>query len=311
MSKNLKLAFIIPTKGRQKKLNILLDSINRQTEKPDLVIIVDSSIEPMLDKINSNGLAIKYIHTGPNSLTEARNIGIRNVPPGYHLSGFLDDDEVLYPGALENMLAFWQSAFSSRDIAGVAFNVVNSRKTRKFWFLKRIFFLGDSRPGNVLRSGFHTALENINMDVRTKWLPGGSTVWRADIFKEFMFDESFQGYGCMEDIDFSYRVSRKYELMSLAGAKLFHVPHPINKEESFHLGCSEIVNRFYFINKFNEFSNTLFYWATLGRILENLVYAILTINRSYFKKAMGNIMGLKSVAFRKRGMLKNENKEGL
>ncbi len=292
MNKDLKLAIIIPTKGRHKKLNILLDSIKQQALKPGLVIIVDSSIEPMLDKINSNGLVIKYIHTGPNALTEARNIGIRNVPPDYHLSGFLDDDEILYPDALEKMLAFWQSAFS-KDIAGVAFNVVNSRKTRKFWFLKRIFFLGDSHPGNILPSGFPTALENINSNVRTKWLPGGSTIWRADIFKEFMFDENFQSYGCMEDIDFSYRVSRKYELMSLATAKLFHVPHPISKDESFHLGYSEIINRFYFINKFNEFSIALFYWASFGRILENLVYATLSINRCYFKKAMGNLMGVK------------------
>jgi len=301
----LKLAIIIPTKGRQKKLNILLDSIKQQTLRPDLVIILDSSVEPILDKIDSIGLATKYIHTGPNSLTEARNIGIRNLPPDYHLSAFLDDDEILYPDALEKMLVFWQSAFS-KDIAGVAFNVVNSRGTRKFWFLKKIFFLGDSHPGNILPSGFHTALENISRDTQTKWLPGGSTVWRADIFKEFMFDENFQGYGWMEDIDFSYRVGRKYKLMSLTAAKLFHTPHPINREESFYLGYREIVNRFYFINKFNEFSHILFYWATLGRLLESFTYAALGINYSYFKKAMGNFMGLKSVVLRKDSLLKSE-----
>jgi GT2 family glycosyltransferase len=305
MNNNLKLAFIIPTKGRQEKLNILLDSLNRQTVKPDLLIILDSGINPLEDKVKFDGLTVKYIHTGPNSLTQARNIGIRNLPRDYHLAGFLDDDVVLCPDALEKMFTFWRGA-SGEDIAGVAFNVINSRKTRKFWFLKKIFFLGDSHPGNILPSGFHTAVENINKDVWTKWLPGGATVWRVDIFKEFMFDESFKGYGCMEDIDFSYRVGRKYKLISLASAKLFHKPHPINRDESFYLGYSEIVNRFYFINKFNEFSNKLFYLAALGRLLENFIYGILGVNSGYLKKAMGNFVGFQNVVFIKRDLLKDE-----
>lgn len=304
MNKNLKLAFIIPTKGRQEKLNILLDSLSRQTTKPDLLIILDSGIKPLEDKVKFDGLAVKYIHTGPNSLTKARNIGIKNVPPDYRLAGFLDDDVILYPDALERMFNFFRGAPS--NIAGVAFNVTNSRKTRKLWFFKKTFFLGDSHPGNILLSGFHTALENINKDVWTKWLPGGATVWRTDIFKEFIFDENFKGYGCMEDIDFSYRIGRKYKLISLAGAKLFHKPHPINREESFCLGYSEIVNRFYFISKFNEFSNILFYLAALARLLENFIYGILGVNSGYLKKAMGNFAGFQNVVLRKRDLLKDE-----
>jgi len=294
MSKSLRIALIIPTKGRQEKLNLLLDSLVRQTRKPDLIIVLDSGTKLLENRKKFDALAVDYIHTEPNSLTQARNIGIRRVPADYDLIGFLDDDVILYPDSLEKILTFWQDSYS-RGIAGVAFNVVNQIKMRRFWFLKRIFFLGDSRPGNVLVSGFSTALENINKDVWTKWLPGGATTWRADIFKEFMFDESFKGYGYMEDVDFSYRVGRKYKLMSLAGARLFHRPHPIKTDESFRLGYCEIVNRFYFIGKFQEFSNLLFYWAALGRILENLVYAISGINYYYFQKALGNLKGLASL----------------
>jgi glycosyltransferase involved in cell wall biosynthesis len=304
MDEKLKLAFIIPTKGRQKKLNILLDSLKKQVTKPDLIIILDSGEEPLFDRIKPDGLALKYIHTEPNSLTQARNIGIKNIPTDYHLTGFLDDDVILYPDALDKMKNFFHGA--SSNIAGVSFNVTNSRNARKLWFLKKIFFLGDSRPGNIMSSGYPTALENIKKDVYTRWLPGGATVWRTDVFKEFMFDENFKGYGCMEDIDFSYRVGRKYKLICLAEARLFHEPHPINREQSFCLGYSEIVNWHYFINKFNDFSRKLFYLAALGRLFENFTCGILSANSAHLIKAMGNFAGFQNLIFKKRNLLKDE-----
>lgn len=297
MNENLKLLFIVPTKGRQEKLNILLNSLSRQSRKPDLMIIIDSGEKPLADKIKPCGLNIKYIHTGPNSLTQARNIGIRGIPGDYQLAGFLDDDVILYPDAVIKIVDFFRTA--AADIAGVAFNVTNSRKTRKLWFLKRIFFLGDSHPGNVLRSGYPTALENIREDVYSRWLPGGATVWKTEVFKEFMFDENFQGYGCMEDIDFSYRIGKKYRLISLAQARLFHKPHPISKAASFSLGYSEIVNWYYFINKFNDFSVSLFYLAALGRLLENFTRGVLRADFAYLKKTMGNFTGLKKLILKK------------
>lgn len=300
MDKTLKLALIVPTKGRQEKLNILLDSFNRQATKPDLIIILDSGKEPLADKIKPGTLALKYIHTGPNSLTQARNIGIRNIPADYHLAGFLDDDVILHPDALDKVVNFFYRA--SSDIAGVAFNVTNSRKARKLWFLKRVFFLGDSHPGNILPSGYPTALENIDQDFFTKWLPGGATIWRTGVFKEFIFDENFKGYGCWEDIDFSYRIGKKYRLISLSSARLFHKAHPINREESFCLGYSEIVNWHYFINKFNDFSGKLFYLAAFGRLLENFTCGILSIDSGYLQKAMGNFAGLQNLVLRKRDL---------
>ena len=42
---------------------------------------------------------------------------------------------------------------------------------------------------------------------------GGNTSYLREVFEEFFFDEEFDGYAPMEDIDFSYRVSRKYKLI--------------------------------------------------------------------------------------------------
>ena len=295
MPKNLKLAFIIPTKGRYQNLKILLDSIEKQTLKPELIVILDSNRKYSEDKIKIYSFPVKYIHTGPNSLTEARNIGVRNIPQDFELIGFLDDDVMLYKDAIEIMFDFWQNA--SKDIGGVAFNIINNRKPRKFWFLKKIFSLGDQYPGNVLLSGYQTMLDKVKKNTYTKWLPGGVTVWRKNIFDEFKFDENIKGYGYIEDLDFSYRVGKKYKLVSLAEAKLTHTPHPVSKEENVNFGISEIVNRFYFIKRHREFLKILFYWASFGKLLENIVFGISTFNSDYLRRALGNIVGITKVIF--------------
>ena len=300
MSKDLiediKLTFIIPTKGRLKELNTLLASIGAQKIKPYQAIILDAGNAPLKERIAIDNLPIKYIYTGPNSLTEARNIGIQNIPEDSTLAGFLDDDVILCEDATKKMMDFWQNA--PPEIGGASFNVINRRHSRKLWVFKKLFFLGDNLPGNVLASGYQTMLDNTDRDIFTKWLPGGATVWRKEVFDEFKFDENYKGYGCMEDTDFSYGVGKKYKLILLSSAKLIHQPHPMNRKAQFHLGYAEIVNRFYFIDKHEEFSKYLFYWASLGRFIENFVFSTITLNSGYFNKALGNILGIKKVIFR-------------
>ena len=298
ISRDLRLVFIIPTKGRYQELKSLIDSIDRQTLKPNLVIVLDSNTQYSKNNLNSYTFPLRYIHTGPNSLTEARNIGIKNIPEDFNLIGFLDDDVILYENAVEIMVNFWRNA--SGDTGGAAFNIINNRKPRRLWFLKKIFLMGDYRPGNILPSGYQTMLDKIKEDTYTKWLPGGGTVWRKDIFNEFKFDENIKGYGFAEDLDFSYRVGKRYNLISLAGAKLIHKPHPVYGSDNISYGISEVVNRFYFINKHVEFSKILFYWACLGKLLENMVFVILNFNFDYLRRTAGNLLGITKIAFSKR-----------
>lgn len=303
MAKDIKLAFIIPTKGRYEKLKILLDSIEIQTSKPDLIIIVDSNKEYSKNRISNHSFPIKYLHTGPNSLTEARNIGIKNVPKDFSLIGFLDDDVILSHNALGKMLAFWKGA--SLDIGGVAFNIINRRKPRKLWFLKKVFLMGDFLAGNVLPSGYQTMVDKVRENTFTQWLPGGVTVWRREVLEKFQFDENLKGYGYIEDLDFSYRVGKEYKLLSLAEAQLIHNPHPIPQKNGVKFGILEITNRFYFISKHREFSRFLFYWASLGKMLENFVMGGLSFKVGYLKRAWGNILGLSKVVRCKKGDFTN------
>jgi len=295
MADKLRLAFIIPTIGRYQNLKRLLDSIEDQTAKVDLVVVVDAGREHSEDKVRRGyGFSIKYVYTGPSSLTEGKNTGIKNISDEIDLVGFLDDDAILYKDAIEIMLNFWQK--SHPDLGGVAFNIINNRKSRKLWFLKNIFLTGSGYPGDVLASGYVTIIENIKYDVYSSWLPGGGTVWRKGIFSKFNFDESFKGYGVYEDVDFSYKVSKDYNLVVLAQARLAHKSHPVvYGSKNIAFGKHEIINRFYFISKHKEFHRIFFYWASLGNLLENLFFGIFNFNSSYFMRALGNFLGIKRI----------------
>lgn len=287
-----KLVFIIPTVGRYEELNTLLDSITSQTHKPDLVIIIDSGKKYAKDKINVNYCVhIEYIHTNSNSLTKSRNIGIKNVPKDFNLIGFLDDDVVLLQNSLKNMLDFWKMA--PPEIGGAAFNIIDNRKPRKFWIFKKVFFMGDRYPGNVLKSGYQTMLYGVKKNIFTKWLPGGATVWRREVFDYFKFDEVLKGYGYIEDLEFSYRVSKRFKLIVLEGAKVLHSPYPKKRKgENINFGISEVKNRYYFVAKHKEFSKFLFYWALLGKLLENIITGLLLAKCDYLERAWGNFLGI-------------------
>jgi len=289
MFKKIKLVFIIPTIGRYSGINALLGSIENQNPKPDLIIIVDSNKEYSENKFKKYSFPIKYVHTGPNSLTEARNIGIKNVSDDIELVGFLDDDTVLCNDAMDNMYSFWRS--TSENAGGASFNIINFPPL-KVMALKKLFFLDSTEKGRLLKSGFGTSLYPVTADRKVQWLSGGNTIWRKEVFDKFKFDENLKGYGFVDDLDFSYRVGKHYELFVVVKANMKHFTCPIDKKKLFHFGLREVTSRYYFLCKHKEFSIILFYWAYLGLIITDIISDIRNLRCHYSKRSFGNMIGV-------------------
>jgi hypothetical protein len=114
---------------------------------------------------------------------------------------------------------------------------------------------------------------------------------------EFKYDEWFQGYSYYEDIDYSYRVGRKYKLIVLAGAKVQHLSPPFKNDRNYEMGKCQVMNRRYFLRKHDHMSLGLFYWATLGLTIANLGEGIALKNPGLFARAWGNIAGLFQSSF--------------
>ena len=283
------LAVIVPTIGRYEGIKTILDSIESQTVKADLAIIVDANKQYSKGRVGKYSFPVKYIHTGPNSLTEARNIGIRNVPDGFELICFLDDDAELCDNAMANMHSFWRNA--SLDTAGAAFNVVNFPAISNMR-AKELFALNSPERGRVLKSGFGSSLYPVAADTKTQWLSGGNTVWRRSLFNEFKFDENLKGYGFVDDLDFSYSVGKGHKLFVLANANIKHFSATEHTNRIFRFGLMEVINRYYFLRKHGELSSVLFYWAHLGLIITGIISSIIYLKISYFKRACGNMAGV-------------------
>ena len=118
--KKLTAAVIIPTRNRLNDLLTFIDSLAAQTIKPNELIIVDSSDEPLINNAQFNknfseknfpNIKLIYKHTDIPGAARQRNVGT-------HLSEadifyFFDDDSVLNK---DYILFFFQKYLSKKQI---------------------------------------------------------------------------------------------------------------------------------------------------------------------------------------------------
>ena len=288
------IAFVVPTKDRPHDLRRMLTSVQDQSVHPDQIVIVDGSTNPVADVVSEfPDLKIEYVRCYPPSLSKQRNAGMAAIAPGVTLAGYLDDDLVIEPCALKAMLAFWEKA--PADVGGARFTIVNDDLPRMMW-LKSLFFMEGKTRGEVLRSGYATAIGRATEDRYVRWLSGGVTLWRIKVIQEFSYDEWFNGTGYLEDVDYSYRVGRKYKLVVLANAQVQHLSYPVRTDKNYLLGKWQAVNRMYFVKKHGDFSVPLCYWSMLGEIFLNIVTGIWRWDVGRLRRGMGNCAGLYMVA---------------
>jgi len=288
-----KVAFVVATKDRPAELRRLLRSLVQQDPRPSQVVIVDASKEDD-GKIAGEfpELRIDYHRAEAASAARQRNQGLRHVLPDAELIGFLDDDALLEPGALERMLRFWRHA--PHDIGGALFNYANAGPMRMAWLknLKLAQWLGlyGRREGSVARSGFHRRLGAVERDVLVDWLPTTACLWRREALDGHCFDPWFDGASYLEDLDFSYAIGRRWRLAIVAGARFYHYPAAGGRPGGFGFGIMEVVNRLYFVRKHN-----LSLWrCCLGigiRWAMTLAAAVRHASLSALGRAVGNCVG--------------------
>jgi glycosyltransferase involved in cell wall biosynthesis len=294
-----RLAFVVPTKDRPDDLRKMLSSLAAQTRKPDQVIVVDGSDPPVRDVVAQAGaLPIEYVRVFPPSLARQRNAGMARLGD-VTLAGYLDDDIVLEPDAVQRMLEFWENA--GRDVGGAAFTITNNPPPGAL-SLKQPLGIDHARPGRVLRSGFVSTITPQASDLETDWLYGGATVWRRDVIDSYPYDEWFVGTGFMEDIDFSYTVRERYRLFVVAGARLAHYSSPVRPDRQQLLGKWQIVNRMYVVRKHSArgLSVAAAWYASLGLFFLNLAAAAVRLRRDPWNRARGNAAGMLSEIFGRR-----------
>lgn len=292
----MRIVFVVPTKDRPRELLALLDNLEGQTRVPEKVVVVDSSEEPatpFLDGKSDNGWILYRRHAPPSAAAQ-RNAGIQAVGGRFDLIGLLDDDVTLAPDAIERMLAFWQSE-ESRGVGGAAFNQLHETSILAASVLKRsrmVNFLGlyARRPGSVAPSGWHSLIGTVRRNTRVEWLQTGAAVWRSEVFGEYEFDEYFDSYSYLEDLEFSYTVGREWALVVVADAQYEHHGAPGGRVDAERFGEIEVRNRLYFVRK-HGLSMSRCIIGLVIRFGLTLIDVVKERNRDSVLRARGNLAG--------------------
>ena len=289
------IAFVLPTKDRPQEIRTMLRSLAEQDAQPTQVIVVDSSAEPSISLPEEfRALPIEFVRfEGKPSAAAQRNDGASRVAPEIDLICFFDDDQVLLEGALGAMLRFW--AHAPDDVAGAGFNLVNEIDTRP-GFLKRSRLaewigLYSRTPGAVAPSGWQALPGAVVQDTDVEWLTTGAVVWRRGVLDRIRFDEFFDGYSYLEDLDFSYSVSRKSRIVLVADAHVHHFPSKRGRMAWRRFGEIEVRNRLYFVRK--QGLSVLRCFLGLGvRFFLSIGHGIVKPSSGGLPRAWGNVIGL-------------------
>jgi glycosyltransferase involved in cell wall biosynthesis len=286
-----KIALIVCTKDRPFDLDRLLKSVMRQTRLPDHLIIVDGSDDPIkhvVDKFDQ--LSLDYVTVRPPSLPKQRNVGISRIPDDIDWVGFLDDDLELDEDSIEMIEKSIEDYKGQKELAGLSM-IINNIDNVPYSGLRSLFLLDHKNAGRMTLAGAPTYLRQTNENVEVDWLSGGTTFWSHKVLKEYSYDEWFDGVGYFEDVDFSYRVSRKYGLLLCGPSKCAHFQHPVSKSKNVPLGVWQITSWWYFIKKTNDFNPIFTMWGMFYIFVNNVAFGIIKPNSHRFLKALGNLKG--------------------
>jgi len=286
------LALIVPTKNRPEYVSTLLDSLEKQIEKPGLLVIVDSggSSKNVVEKYLDN-LDIDYVNTEVTGQLPQRKLGLGRLESHYNLVGFLDDDIVLEEDALSEMLKMWNSR--DEKTAAISFNIVNSPAPRKS-IIERLMLSGGSKEGAVLSSGYNVGYFPARENMEIQWTCGGATIWRKAILDKNPQEVIRSKWAISEDVIYSYPISKKNKLYVCANARAKDTgkQSKLSNRRSFYQGQNATMWKYYFVKNNSDLKLVSFSWMTIAQILVRIVSGIGTFRSGIVSYALGQVSGL-------------------
>jgi GT2 family glycosyltransferase len=282
-------SFVIATRNRPDDLLNTVRSLVAQTVLPEELVIVDSSdATPTRAEIealcSSAGIKLDFHHPAPRGLTVQRNVGIDRSTgdPVF----FVDDDVWLDPDCHAEVLKEYERWGTTgrlgerpdqRPLGGVRATPKRpARPSLGTRIYRRIFGIGGWWPeaSGKVRAGFYAEGVSDSAGVRKlEYFNGWFMSYRREVFEHERFDEALAGYGYKEDIDFSYRVSRRYTLVQTPAARCDHLKSDASRMSSHQLQRMNLANQFYLHRKLmpqTTFHKAALWWAWVGLFILNI-----------------------------------------
>jgi GT2 family glycosyltransferase len=287
-----RISLVVATKDRPDDLRKMLDSLRNQTMVPAEIIVVDAStdsVEQILLEFPT--LSIQYLRHLPPSAAAQRNVGILACAPDATLIGFADDDIIFEPQAFECLIRFWDN--EPAGTLGAAFNLRNypqrSKSLLKRSKISEALGLYSSRPGTVSRSGWQTIIPGLSETQYVDWLPTTAVTFRREALQLSLFDNFYESYSYLEDVDLSYTISRAGRLAVVADAGYSHFPSPSGRVSLFQFGRLEVRNRIHFVRK-HHLSLSRCYLGLAIRMVMTMTSAITHLDVNTLQRTRGNLV---------------------
>jgi GT2 family glycosyltransferase len=227
-----RLAIGIATIGRPVLLGAVLQELERQTRKPDRIIVC----APAADDVAGIPADRADVIIGPRGLTRQRNAIIDHADD-FDILQFFDDDFVpatTYLAEIEQAFArdpgvvMITGEVVADGIIGPGFDIEEARRR----------LAASTHPGGgalePVKNGY-----GCNMAVRL------AAVRAA----QYRFDERLPLYGWLEDVDFSRRLAREGRIAKLGTARGVHLGVKQGRQSGIRLGYSQIANPIYLSRK--------------------------------------------------------------
>jgi GT2 family glycosyltransferase len=223
------MSVIIPTKNRPSDLETAVQSVLAQNVLPAQLIIVDQSDDegsrsrlcaaykalpaPIRSAVRLDYVLDPHI-TG---LTMARNYAMDLAQGNIWL--FLDDDVVLEPGFLGEVLLAYERHPEATGVSGIVTNYKPPHWPSCLW--AGLFVRGPFRDERQAIYWNASSLRDAN-PVRVSRLGGGLMSFRAQAVRSARFDDNLRGVSDGEDVDFCLQLGPEANLLIVPRARLAH-----------------------------------------------------------------------------------------
>lgn len=276
-NKTLSTSMVIPTYNRSQSLKKVFDCYVKQTVPFDEVIIVDDSDNGETKKlcgIYKKKIKIVYYKKKleKKGMTISTNIGIK-LAKGEII--FLSEDDMLVAeDYVESTLSFFDSHPNAVGMNWYPYSIQKETFNPLKNLVMRFFMLGQYRrdTSHVLATMSEIIPHPITKDVlEVERMCTGTCAVKKKYMKEFNFDENLTEYPVQDDLDWSYRLYKKYgNLYLLKEKKVLHDVCFGSRMSSKKIFYSKIIYCSYLFKKDFEqnWKNlTIFWWGMVGRAI--------------------------------------------
>lgn len=292
-------SIIVCTKDREHDLARMLESLSRQTRLPDELIVVDSGSDGAEAHVRAFAAQtppcrVEYLRSAPG-LTRQRNLGIRSATKD--IVHFLDDDVVLEPAYINEIQKTYETPQYEGALAvGPVLEVTRQTSRLGSWFRHFFLLTHIDGAGRMQPSGYASlSWYGKFADIHPIQVGCGCCTFRREVFQQVGFDEWFEGYGCMEDADFTLSVSERGLMFENPRARMLHLESPSARMNLRRTIAMQIVNHHYVFKKHlpqDMFHWLCFWWAEFGEALRRFPTFLKTLNTDI---PMGMIDGYRAL----------------